>query len=490
MGPDISEVITEIATPRVMVVGAHGSVGVPNLVLGILVSMSRQKVSTAVGYAGDSLVRATHARRVTARLAHTLDPWALEREPLIQAFARLSGGAELVLIECCDGILDRYPEHWTVGSSAELAHLLKMPVVLVVDGWGYKETLAAMVAGIRDHDTRLQLKGVIANRVIDDHHNQRIRTAVEELGGITYLGGIPMADAEVLAGVEHAGDADNPSLLPRGRIIAAGDLVKAHINIDAMREIATGGGLLEVNKSFLTGVSQVCKIAVADDLAFHLTVQDNLDLIRRSGGQLKAFSPIADFKIPSDVGAIYLPNGYLHVYARDLAHNTSMIKSIADFAMRGGIIYAEGCGVAYLCKKVILSDGSVYDMCGALSGIASAQVGEAEQIEPVRTLVRSTKDNSLLAAGNVMRGFRERRWRFSFEEGSIDYGFELRDELVVGETHNGDVGDTASMAFSPTLDGFMVSDNILATTVQLHWGSCSEAATHFVRHSAKKNNAK
>jgi len=74
-----------------------------------------------------------------------------------------------------------------------------------------------------------------------------------------------------------------------------------------------------------------------------------------------------DSQLPS-ADILYLGGGYPEMYADVLQKNVDMRESIRQFAMQGGIVYAECGGLMYLSRTLRDFDGKVYDMVGVIPG--------------------------------------------------------------------------------------------------------------------------
>ena len=84
------------------------------------------------------------------------EPWVRK------AFHGYGGNGSMALIEGVMGLFDGIGST-EEGSTAAIARLLHLPVVLVVDAGGQAASLGALVRGFRDHDPRLKLAGVVIN---------------------------------------------------------------------------------------------------------------------------------------------------------------------------------------------------------------------------------------------------------------------------------------------------------------------------------------
>ena len=465
------ENLSEISVPRLCVAGANRGIGTSTIVLGLVVALKKLGVSVSTGSIGPSLAATTQFRRVAGRLSHTIDPWLLNKRQVVESFSRLSRGAELVLMEGTSGLFDPFGPDVSLNHTAQLANLVRAPIILVVNARGFRESFQAVIEGFVRHTPDVTIAGVIASWVENEAHSALLRSVVAEMKGPVYLGGIPAADPNLIeCDLEETDRQRTPSLLTRKRLVAAGDLVQSSLDLDAIRTIAAGARKIDVPSAILSGSSRVCRVAVADDAAFHLTVQDNLDLIRRAGGELVAFSPLADVKIPNRTKAIYLPNCYLHSYAQDCSANRPMLVAIREFVRSGGAVYAEGGSSAYMCRRVVLADGRAFDMVGAVPATASAAIEGDQFLEPEYSEVVSL-GSALGEEGVRLRGLRERRWVIRLEE-RLNNAFILRNRSDLLNPPDDDVAPA---------EGAVLSERTCITSVCCHWGSHPGSAEHFIK---------
>ena len=465
---------SKISLPRVLIAGASRGVGVSTIVLGLIVAFRRRTVGVGTAKFGNSLAETTHHRRVMSRLSYTLDPWMLSQEQFLEGLYRLSGGTEMAVIEGEDGVFDLLEEDCTYPSQADFASSLGIPIVLVVDASGYGESIAAIVHGFSRYRNDIRISGVIANRVENPAHSERIRVAIQNLGGPRYLGGVALGDPHQTGGTLAGLHLYNPSALTRNRVIGTGNLVEGGVDLDALRDIARRTEPLSVDFETALTNNRLCKIAVADDQAFHLTIQDNLDLVRRMGGELVAFSPIADRKVPGGVAGIYLPGGYVHLYASDLSNNRAMLKSIRDFVSSGGVIYAEASALAYLSRRITLFNGSTFEMAGIIPAAATAIIDDAERPQVSYVQLYSRRESILGHSGMECRAIKDNRWTLRLED-TVEGAFES-----IERYESGDAG-------VKILDGFMPTPNVFASRTNLHWGSCPDMARYFVKSAAARS---
>jgi cobyrinic acid a,c-diamide synthase len=251
-------------------------------------------------------------------------------------------------------------------------------VVLVIDARSAAESVAAVLKGFEVYSPRVQIKGVIFNRVGSVRHVDLIRGAVEQSCQARILGffprdirfEIPDRHLGLHMGEEAPLDADQLAGL-----IAA---VEQHIDLDALLSLGAGRGDRQVVSSpqyqtWSSPSSLPLRLAVARDLPFCFYYEDNLAILEKAGFELLLFSPLQDQKLPEGMDALYLGGGYPELYACALSRNVSMRSAIAAWAHGGGVIHAECGGFMYLCEELIDLEGKVHAMAGVFPATVRMQ---------------------------------------------------------------------------------------------------------------------
>ncbi|HEY4317704.1 MAG TPA: cobyrinate a,c-diamide synthase [Herbaspirillum sp.] len=296
--------------------------------------------------------------------AYQLDLWlagADECRALVHAAA---AEADLILIEGVMGLFDGEP------SSADLAQLLDVPVLAVIDASGAAQTVGAVGHGLAHYRDGLKFAGLLANAVASPRHAEMIEKGMRP--GLPYLGGMPR-DAGFRLPARHLG------LLPASeiadldaRLDSAADAIGrtglAALPAAVGFEAAPLPALRAGHASALRGV----RIGIASDAAFAFLYQANLDLLRAMGAQLLFFSPLADAGLP-DVDGIYLPGGYPELHLQALQDNRAMHDALRRHHRQGKPIYAECGGMLYLLESLADVDGRRASMAGLLRGDAAMQ---------------------------------------------------------------------------------------------------------------------
>jgi cobyrinic acid a,c-diamide synthase len=142
--------------------------------------------------------------------------------------------------------------------------------------------------------------------------------------------------------------------------------------LDRLWEIASRREVSEMSVQPMSPeprISQL-RVAVAYDGAFNCYFPDALDCLEGRGASVTDFSPIHDEGLPSDTDLVYLGCGHPERFADALENNHCMKAALRIHLLRGGRIYAEGGGLAYLCQQMELPSGQCHGMVGIVPSIA------------------------------------------------------------------------------------------------------------------------
>lgn len=150
------------------------------------------------------------------------------------------------------------------------------------------------------------------------------------------------------------------------------------------------------------------RVAYAHDEAFGGYFPDTLEMLETLGADLVQFSPLADENLPDKADLVMIGCGFPDDFAERLAMNFSLTAQLRSYVCRGGRLYAESGGAAYLARQMVL-DGECVPGAGVLP-VDAVRLAEPETPYPVeRTLIRN---GWLGPAGSVVRGYHCGRWAF------------------------------------------------------------------------------
>ncbi|EDM46738.1 acid--ammonia (or amine) ligases (amide synthases) [Marinobacter algicola DG893] len=289
---------------------------------------------------------------------YQLHPWMTGEDECRWRLVEAAQDADLILVEGSMGLFDGDP------SSADLAKLMGIPALPVIDARGMAQTFGAVALGLSKFDSALPIYQVIANRIGSPRHGAMLRESLPE--GISLLGAIPRNEAMSLPN-RHLG------------LVQAGELGDLEQRLDSAAGVLAEAGLdglplpvtleaapPESPPPLLEGV----RIAIARDAALSFIYRANLDLLQAMGAKLSFFSPLTDSALP-DADALWLPGGYPELHGATLAGNRPMLEAIRNHYSAGKPMLAECGGLMTCVDELADHDGEIHNLLGIIPGRAS-----------------------------------------------------------------------------------------------------------------------
>jgi cobyrinic acid a,c-diamide synthase len=386
---------------RLVIAGTHSGVGKTTLTAGLIAALRRRGLTVQPFKVGPDYIDPTYLALAAGRPCRNLDTWMVPPDAVRSLFARAACDVDMAIIEGVMGLYDGADYDGETGSTAEVAKLLGVPAVVVLDASKMARSAGAVALGYRRFDKELPLAGFIINRVAGEGHGRGVADAITRATGLPVLGWLPRQES-LHVPERHLG------LVPTnepGRwdefIGAASDLVSRHLDIDRLLAIARQAPPLPVTPAAeRLPTEERPVIAVARDAAFQFTYEDNLELLWAAGAGIALFSPLRDVALPSGTGAVILSGGFPEVYAEALAANRALHDALRAAHRRGLPIYAECGGLMYLTQAIIDGDGTRHEMVGLLPG-RSVMSG---RLTLGYRLARPASDSWLLPDGETVRG--------------------------------------------------------------------------------------
>lgn len=343
--------------PGLLIAAPSSGSGKTTVTLGLLRALSRRGVAVRGAKSGPDYIDPRFHEAACGTQCFNLDAWAMGEQRL----RALAGDDELLVVEGAMGLFDGAPPDGR-GASADLARLLDLPVVLVVDAARMAQSVAPLVAGFAGFDPSLRIGGVILNRVGSARHEAMLRRALTPIS-VPVLGALPR-DAALAHPSRHLGlvQAHERPDLESFLDMAAG-LVERHLDIDALLALSeTAAPRSPVSALSITPPAQ--RIAVARDAAFAFAYPHLLKDWRAAGAEILPFSPLADEAVPK-ADLVVLPGGYPELHAGRLAAAQNFMQSLR-IASYNTDIYGECGGYMVLGQGLTDAEGTVHRMAGLL----------------------------------------------------------------------------------------------------------------------------
>ncbi len=366
------------AFPRLCVAASSSGAGKTSVTLGLLRALSRRGLAVRPFKVGPDYIDPGLHALACGSPSHNLDSRLMDREAILSIFSARASGADLAVIEGVMGYFDG--DGSGRGSTAELAAMLRTPVVLLLDLRASAESAAAVALGFVRYRRPSRIAGFILNRTAGGKHYESAKAAVERATGLPVFGCLPK-DTKASLPERHLGlvsGGENPAF--EGAVDALADALELNCDLDALLAAARrapplppGPPLPWLRASQGRGASEAGPqplIAVARDEAFSFYYEDNLNALRDLGATLAFFSPLHDGELPEGSDGLYLGGGYPELYARALSENVAMRASIRSAAASGLPIFAECGGYLYLTERFRTGNGEELPMAGVVPGTA------------------------------------------------------------------------------------------------------------------------
>ncbi|KAB0672207.1 cobyrinate a,c-diamide synthase [Oryzomonas sagensis] len=349
-------------THAFLIAAPQSGSGKTTVALAVMAAFKRRGMTVAPFKCGPDFIDPGYHRLATGRPSVNLDGWMCPETFVADTFRLQGKGADVAVIEGAMGLFDGIGHASMEGSSAQVAAICGVPVVLVVNARGMAASAAALVKGFAGYDERVRIAGVIFNNVGSESHGELLRRSLAAaLPELTVFGCIPRDDSLGIPS-RHLGlvtAEDNP--LSPDYLERLAVLAENRLDLGGLADIQVLPGppvpKAGTSRDAATGGMPPVRIAVARDAAFCFVYEDNLRLLREAGAEIVPFSPLAEARLPADIHGIYLPGGYPELHAGRLAANGAMKAAVRDAVEAGMPVYAECGGFIYLTRGMEAGEG-------------------------------------------------------------------------------------------------------------------------------------
>lgn len=394
-----------------MITAASSGSGKTMITCGLLELFKRKGLNPLACKCGPDYIDGLFHKQVLELEGMNLDSYFEAPEELRDKYSCLSKD-HLPVVEGVMGYFDGLGGSTTRASSWEVAHILDLPAVLVVDARGASVSLAALIKGFLEFERPMgsQIKAVIFNRMSPMLY-PRIRELVERETGIRAAGFVPELDF-LKVGSRHLG-----LVLPeeiaglREQMNRLGKCLEETIDWEFLAELGAEkeerDALEEENTEASCTAAFSFRLGIAMDEAFCFYYQDNLRLLERLGGELVYFSPIHDRSLPEQLDGLILGGGYPELYCEALSLNESMREAVKKAAEGGLPVLGECGGYLYLLEELEAEDGRIWPMTGVLKG-KGYKKGKNSRFGYIG--VEAEKDSLYLKPGEQIRGHEFHYW--------------------------------------------------------------------------------
>ena len=352
---------------RLLISATTSGSGKTTVTLGLLRALKNRGLRTQPFKCGPDYIDTKYHDMASGNHSINLDVFLASSDHVKSVYTKYTAQNDACIVEGVMGLYDGYDR--MEGSSAQIAELLDLPVVLVINAKSMAYSSAALLYGFKNFYKGINVVGVIFNFVASESHYSYLKDACEDVG-LEALGYLPK-DTNVEIPSRHLGLNIEKEFIFDEFANKVADLIEKHINVDRLLEITSTIRPQYISKEAKKEKGEL-NISVAYDEAFNFIYHENIEYLKQLGN-VTFFSPIADKKLPLHSDLIYLPGGYPELYLSELSSNKPMLESINSYIENEGKLIAECGGMMYLCTSIADKDGVEYPMVNILKQKATMQ---------------------------------------------------------------------------------------------------------------------
>lgn len=459
-----------------IIAGERSGVGKTTITLSILAFLAKQKSKRIQSFkVGPDYIDPMFHTAITGVAARNLDPILTSPNYVRSCFNRHSATADYTVIEGVMGLYDgvKFPgsKIFDYASTAHVARILAIPVLLVLDCAKLSGSIAAIAKGFSLLDPQIKIIGVVLNRVASDRHLELLTAALAQ---------IQMPILGVLRRYEQIAIPDRHlGLVPTVELPELNQIVEklAHLAQEAFNwqqllpllESAVDFPPSLINNHQSSIIKPPLKIAIARDRAFNFYYQDNLELFSELGAEVIEWSPLADEQVPPNIAGFYFGGGFPEVFAEELAANKAVLKQLRRLIASNIPVYAECGGLMYLCDRLIDLEGKSWQLVGSIPATTTMQarlkLGYRQVLPLDLSLDLPSPAIDLLNKNSLLSSLptNHQLWGHEFHRSELITEFSRPLWQVRG------LSDLSKSHSQNRLEGWNCK-NIHASYVHLHWG--------------------
>lgn len=347
--------------PQFLIASPCSGSGKTTVSSGLMAALVRRGLLVQPYKCGPDYIDTKFHTDVCQRPSLNLDTFMASPDHARQIYAHYASDADVCVIEGMMGLFDGYERD--LGSSSEIAALLGLPVVLVVDARSAAYSTAALLDGFRRFRPDIHIAGVIFNKVGSPRHGQMLQETCADTG-LLCLGCLPKDEAveqkSRYLGLDFSQEKKGASM----NYLA--EHIERYIDISSLLQAVTRP--LEENEfPFSKHQSEDLHIAVLrNNESFSFIYAEHLDILRQMG-QVTFLDPEEDTQLPEGTDLLYLPGGYPEKHAARLSEAKDCMESIRDYIEQGGRALAECGGMIYLSQGIWFDESPLFTpLCGIL----------------------------------------------------------------------------------------------------------------------------
>jgi len=351
--------------PRLIISSYKGKNGKTIATLAIASALIKRGINVSMFKVGPDFIDPSYHEAICGEPGRNLDH-VLMKDKVLERYHRFSRGKQIAIIEGMAGLYDSPDGITEEGSTAQMAKILKSPVVIVINGDRINRTAGAILMGLKEFDSNIKLKGVVLTNVVPQQLDKLSKIVKGE--GLELIGYITKDSVfeETMnyrhLGLEHAKEKEP------GTIKKAFSERSISIDTDKVMKIAYENSedlTIRPSKEIVFKNSGIT-IGIITGRAFTFYYPETIEIATRLGN-IKFLDPENDQSAQVDL--ILIGGGFPEIYSRELEKNKPFRSFIKKFVEDGGYLYAECGGLMYLTDLIVYR-GMEFKMAGVLDAIS------------------------------------------------------------------------------------------------------------------------
>ena len=297
-------------------------------------------------------------------ICRNLDIFLSGEKWIKRTFIKYASEMDLALVEGAMGLFDGLGST-DFSSTANVAKVLKLPIIFIVDAKGKVASLLPLLKGFKDFDNEVLIKGIIFNNVNSERHKKLIHEVFKN-ESIQILGFLPFNKKIALSKGRLGLTSPNES----EKIIDIdyfANFAEKHLNISKIIKLLKPPD--KKNSRFeysnLIKLKDNRPIAIAEDKIFHFQYPETKEYLKEIGIPIISWNIYDDEEIPIEAKSLIIPGGFPEKYAKHISSSKRSLNSLRNFYKRG-FIYAECGGMMLLGQSIQDQNGYKFKMGGIL----------------------------------------------------------------------------------------------------------------------------
>lgn len=391
-----------LSCPRIIISALRGGSGKTIVSLGLTAGWARKGRGIVAFKKGPDFIDAAWLKEASGRACYNLDTFLMEEKTVLCSFAKQARGADAAVIEGNRGLYDGMDIEGS-HSTARLARLLDVPVILVIDCTKATRTVAASVLGCQKMDPAVKIRGVILNQIAGSRHAGIIRSSIEDICKIPILGEIPKLKDSPFS-ERHLGLIPPPEHRRKDDALSfCKEIGDKYLDLGGLWKVARAAPSLHIPEDYegmyKKEVAPSVTIGVIKDSAFQFYYPENLEALEQKGASLVEINALRDRQLPS-LDCLYIGGGFPETHVEELAANKTFLRSLREAVDDNLPVYAECGGAVYLGESVRM-ENKTYPMAEVFSAVFTL---EEKPCGHGYTVLRSDRANPYFETGVTLRG--------------------------------------------------------------------------------------